>query len=252
MSDFDFLSTFENAIKKNDSEQQIAILKKAIDEKGWKSTILSELALMVANSNLPFVNFMEAYCDNNLDTPHGAEIKLADIYAGQNRLDEATARARQFVSKLRGSEAEKDFTQHPILLTMVARCYLLMTAVYTHVGARSYSQRLLKRALSLKIPAPLSEKMKNEIHSLDREMADSNNKQINDKWEAFFNSGTNFHELQTHCLNKNAPHLARRIELIDGNFKFNSAYKVDDAEMLMDVFMYRESEDSTTPSFELK
>jgi hypothetical protein len=252
MPGFDYLETFKKAVQSDDSERQIAILKKALEETGWKSTIMSELALWVANSNLPFVQFLEAYCDNNLDTPHGAEIRLADIYTGQNRLDEATARARRFVSKLRGTEEEKNLSQHPILLNMVGRCYLLMTAAYTHVGARSYSRRLLEKAIGLKLPETFLFKMKNELSTLNQELTKPENAQLNEKWELFFKSGTCYQELHTYCLARSAPHLAKRIEVIAENFKSISDYEVNESEMLMDLFMFRESSDSTVPSFELK
>lgn len=254
MNEFDFLGTLEKAIQKQDSEQQVAILKKALDEHGWKSPLMSDLALMVANYNLPFVSFLEAYCDHNVETPHGAEIKLADIYVGQNRMDQATARARQFVSKLRGTDAERNLQEHPVLLGMVARCYLLITAVYTQLGARQYSQRVLSAALKLSLPEGFDLRLRKEIVALENELKDKLHQEINLKWEAFFsgNGSKYFLELADLCIKNQAPHLARRLELLKSRFEFDRQFKMDENEILMDIFSYRESEESTELKFELR
>ncbi len=250
---FDFISSFESAVQKKDSEQQIAILQKALNEHGFKSAIMSDLALAVANHNLPYINFLEAFCDENAETPHGAEIKLADFYAGLDKLDETTARARRFVSKFRGTETEKNLSQHPVLATMFARCYLLMTAAYTRLGARSYSKRILNKAISLQLPKAFEERMKKEIQTLDTELKLETNSALDAKWEAFFSDGSNYTELYNICKTSQFPQLAKRIELLDGNYKFDPSFKVDEAEMLMDIFAFRKNADQNEPlSFALR
>jgi len=242
---FDFLASFENAVYKKDAEQQVAILQKALNEHGFKSAIMSDLALAVANHNLPYIHFLEAFCDENSETPHGAEIKIADFYAGLDKLDETTARARRFVSKFRGTEMEQRLVEHPILLTMFARCYLLMTAAYTRLGARSYSTRILNKALSLHLPKTFEDRIKNEIYTLATELKNEKNRELDKKWEDFYSSGAHFYELYELCKTTKYPQMAKRIELIDGHFKFDSNFKVDDSEILMDIFAIRKNNTET-------
>lgn len=250
---FDFIASFESAVQKKDSEQQVAILQKALNEHGFKSSVMSDLALAVANHNLPYINFLEAFCDENAETPHGAEIKLADYYAGLDKLDETTARARRFISKFRGTETEKTLSEHPVLVTMFARCYLLMTAAYTRLGARSYSKRILNKAISLQLPKAFDDRMRKEIQTLDTELKIESNLALDTKWEAFFSSGANFSELHEICKSSQYPQLAKRIELLEGHFKFDSNFKIDESEMLMDIFAFRKNNDQNEPlSFALR
>lgn len=241
--EFDFLASFEKAVQKKDTEQQVAILQKALNEHGFKSAIMSDLALAVANHGLPYIAFLEAFCDENAETPHGAEIKLADFYAGLDKLDETTARARRFVSKFRGTDSEKNLSKHPTLLTMFARCYLLMTAAYTRLGARSYSKRLLSKAISLGLPQAFEDRMKNEIQLLDSELKTDKNLALDKKWEEFYQTGTNYSELYELCKAQQYPQMAKRIELIEGQFRFDSNFKVEESEMLMDIFAFRKNND---------
>lgn len=251
-SNFDFLGHFERAVQKKDSEQQIAILQKALTEHGFKSPIMSDLALAVANHNLPYISFLEAFCDANAETPHGAEIKLADFYAGLDKLDETTARARRFLSKFRGSEVEKNLSAYPVLQTMFARCYLLTTAAYTRLGARSYSYRLLNKALQLGLPKAFEDRLKNEIQTLNNELKIQANSDWDKKWEAFFSTGANYTELHELCQTQQFPQMAKRIELLEGNFRFNIDFKIDDSEILMDIFSVKNEKDGeSTLSFVL-
>ncbi len=250
---FDFISSFELAVQKKDSEQQVAILQKALNEHGFKSAVMSDLALAVANHNLPYINFLEAFCDENAETPHGAEIKLADYYAGLDKLDETTARARRFISKFRGTETEKNLSEHPVLVTMFARCYLLMTAAYTRLGARNYSKRILNKALTLQLPKAFEDRIRKEVQTLDTELKIESNLALDTKWEAFFTNGFNYSELHEICKASQYPQLAKRIELIEGHFKFDSNFKVDETEMLMDIFAFRKNNDQNEPlSFALR
>lgn len=243
ISEFDFLNTFEQAVQKNDSEQQVAILQKALNEHGFKSNIMSELALSVANYNLPYISFLEAFCDENADIPHGAEIRLADFYAGMDKLDETTARARRFLSKFRGTEVEQNLSTHPVLLNMFARCYLLMTAAYTRLGARSYSKRILNKAIRLNLPKSFEDRMKSEIQTLDRELKAEANLERDRKWEDFFANGVHYQELYDLCRSQQYPQMAKRIELLEGNFRFNPDFKIDESEMLLDIFSFRTGKD---------
>lgn len=239
----DFLGSFEKAVQKKDSEQQIAILQKALAEHGFKSAIMSDLALAVANHNLPYISFLEAFCDENAETPHGAEIKLADFYAGLDKLDETTSRARRFVSKFRGTEVEKNISAHPVLLTMFARCYLLMTAAYTRLGSRSYSQRLLTKAIQMGLPKAFEDRMNSEILTLNNELKIETNLSLDKKWEEFYATGANYDELHELCIRSQYLQMAKRIELLEGKFRFNVDFKIDDSEVLMDIFAFRNEKD---------
>lgn len=251
MSEFNYISEFETAIKSNNKEQQVLILKKAFEEKGFKSEVMHELAGAIASYNLPYISLLEAFCDANPNVPHIAEIRLADYYAGIQRMDEATARARQFLSKLRGSELEKNPYSNPFFHSLMLRAYLLMTAAYTQLGARTYSHRLIEKALALNPTEAFDSKLKNEIQNLDTELQDESAATIDQKWENFFASGENFDELHELCLNNGFPQMARRLDLIHGNFKFKPGFKVDDAEMLMDVFILQPKEPGANAVYEL-
>ncbi|MBL7545210.1 MAG: hypothetical protein JNL11_15435 [Bdellovibrionaceae bacterium] len=251
MENFNFISEFENAIKNKNSELQISILKKALEEKGFQSPEMSELAGAIANYNLPLITLLEAYCNANPDIPHMAEVRLADYYASKDRMDDTTARARQFLSKLRGSEGEKNPSAYPVLLNLMARSYLLLTAAYTHLGARSYSQRVLRKGLSLPLAENFEKRLSNEIQMLETELQDADAARLDQRWEDFFQGGENFEELHALCVKNQFPQMAKRLELLHDNFRFNTSFQIDDAEILKDIFILKTTDDSTKPIYEL-
>lgn len=246
-----YIEQFEQAIKSKDQKQQIAILQKALEETGIESEVMSELAGAVASYNLPFIQFLEAFCNAIPNVPHIAEVRLADYYASTNRLDDATARARQFLSKLRGTEIEKDPAAHPFFHKLMVRAYLLMTAAYTQLGARSYSQRILFKGIALNPPEPFLDRVSNEIQTLQAELKDQHAAELNAKWEEFFQHGANYDEVYNLAQKNNFPNLARRLEILEGNFRFNTEFVITDAEILMDVFQVRTNDDEDKIAFEL-
>ena len=95
--------------------------------------------------------------------------------------------------------------------------------------------------------------MKKEIQTLDTELKLETNSALDAKWEAFFSDGSNYTELYNICKTSQFPQLAKRIELLDGNYKFDPSFKVDEAEMLMDIFAFRKNADQNEPlSFALR
>jgi hypothetical protein len=127
-----------------------------------------------------------------------------------------------------------------------------MTAAYTRLGARSYSQRLLERAARLPLPQPFAERIHQEIATLDEELKATDAHEINTKWEDFFSSGKHFSELYELCVKNQFPHMARRLDLLNGNFKFQKDFTVDESEMLKDVFALQSSDDENQITYVLQ
>jgi len=73
------------------------------------------------------------------------------------------------------------------------------------------------------------------------EMRDPSNKATNEKWNAFFASGTGADALYEACTSKGFPILAKRVDLLDGNFRFNPKFEVGETELYLLVNVTNEN-----------
>ena len=109
----------------------------------------------------------------------------------------------------------------------------MLTAAYTELGARSYSEGILKHALHFELLPDFITNIKQELARLAVEMRNPSNRATNEKWNAFFASGSGADALYEECTNKGFPILAKRVDLLDGNFRFNPQFKVGEAELYL-------------------
>lgn len=103
-----------------------------------------------------------------------------------------------------------------------------MTSAYTELGARSYSVRVLDVAKRIS-PAAAAQYFDPELVRLKEELHDSENQKRDSLWEEFFSSGSNIDQL--YKLTEAYPLMQRRIDLIEGQFRFNSEFKVEEEEI---------------------
>lgn len=242
----DYVEEFHKAVQSGNQDLQTQILKKAYEKEGITSEVVSKLALLIASAGLPYFSFLELFLRENPYKIHPAQVSLAAHYANQGQFDQATFEARSFLAKVHTAQLIQGLQEKPNLRHNVGRAYLLLTAAYTELGARSYSCRVLERGLALAISDEMRGHLEREIETLRKELAEPAHLQLDAKWEAFFTSGAHASELLDLCEQKKLPILAKRVDLLEGHFRFNSGLKIDEGEMLKEVHHFNDPSSGKT------
>jgi hypothetical protein len=160
-------------------------------------------------------------------------VEYAANMANQGQDDEASYFARDYLHDARKSGALARLNQQSMVWRGVSRAFLLLAAAYVRVGARGYNLRLFEHALSLPLlPDSIAAIEKERQRELE-ELGDAQQAKINTAWERFF-SGQGAEtaiRLGQWCEHQQCPLLAKRIELIDGQFRFDPNFRMDEREI---------------------
>lgn len=173
---------------------------------------------------------LEAFVNRYPASLHLPRIYLADNLARAGRFDEATEHARRYLRLAKDADVFAKLGNTRILRHGVSHAFLLLTAAYTELGARSYSEGVLKQALLFDLDPDFARKIQQELARLAMEKRDPSNKATNEKWNAFFSNGSGADGLYEACTSKGFPILAKRVDLLDGHFRFNAQFKVGESE----------------------
>lgn len=162
------------------------------------------------------------------DSISPVKVEMAVFLAESGRPDAGTQLAREYLRVVRDGGYLPRLADMPIARRGAAKAFLALTAATTHAGARAYSRRVLAHAKTLGVPPEFPAIYDAEIARLDTELADPANASQNDLWEAFFATGAHADVLHRVCLALDCPMLARRVDLIEGRFRFDagSRYRV--------------------------
>lgn len=200
-----------------------------VDEGGlaWVTSVTAERGVPSAGE------FLETFVSRHPASLHLPRVYLADNLASAGRFDEATEHARRYLRLAKDAGVFENLANTRILRHGVSHAFLLMTAAYTELGARSYSEGILKHALGFNLVPDFAQKIQQELERLAGEMRDPSNKATNEKWNAFFTNGSGADGLYEACTSRGFPILAKRVDLLDGHFRFDSQFKVGEAELYL-------------------
>ncbi|HEY5810808.1 MAG TPA: hypothetical protein VIT67_22750 [Povalibacter sp.] len=181
--------------------------------------------------------FLESFVSRYPASLHLPRIYLAGNLARAGRFDEATEQARRYLRLAKDAGIFANLGSTRILRHGVSHAFLLLTAAYTELGARSYSEGVLKHALHFDLEPDFAQKIQQELARLAVEMRDPSNRASNQRWNAFFSKGTGADDLYEACTSRGFPILAKRVDLLDGHFRFNAQFTVGESELylLVDV-----------------
>lgn len=179
---------------------------------------------------LPYIDRFLAEFPTSL-MPIKAE--LAGLLANQERYDEATQLSREYLRLVRDGGLLQKLDTNNFVRMGVTRAFLTATSAYTMLGARSYSRRLLAYALRQDLDPNTAPALEKEHANLREELQDPGNKRLNDGWEAFFATGAARDHFISYCEHQKYPMMARRVELIETNMRFNADFRVDENEFFL-------------------
>lgn len=182
-----------------------------------------------------FLSAFEAIPDFVIKYPNSlypVMILYSDILVRRGLFDQASAESRVYLRKTLDSGLIEDLSGKPVIADGVSRAFLLLTSVYVEVGARSYAKRVLCNAKKYHLPEFWLELYKQNIDRLDFELNDEKNAILNDSWERFFAGGQDADFVYAILQKNGFKLLAKRIDLIESNFKYNKNWKCDESEQL--------------------
>lgn len=179
------------------------------------------------------LDLLEVFVNRYPDSIHLPRVYLADVLSRASKFDQATNQARYYLRLAKDAGVFPDLGTKRIIQDGVSRSFLLLTSAYTTLGARSYSKRVLGYSLQYELATSWKELIINELSQLEHELLTSDNKQLDEKWEKLFSSGLEADDLYKHCNDSGFPVMAKRVDLLEGNFRFNSTFKVDMQEIFL-------------------
>jgi hypothetical protein len=165
---------------------------------------------------------------------HAMRIYLSDLYARQNNFDAATLEARIYLRVAKDCGVLYN-SKNKLLDYAIGHGFLLLTSIYTAVGARSYSKKILEIGFAV-VSRHWQNIYETELKSIEKELEDKNNNALNLKWESFFSRGENFSYLVNLLNTFEAKELTMRTELLADNFRFNDSFQIDEKELFQLIY----------------
>lgn len=230
------MSNLENVIKQalasgNVSDVVNGLETSLANDEVGEHELAWALGVVFENNFFEAFRFIPAYLEKYPQSLHPVRIFYADLLVRQGQLDLAADEARFYLRFLLDSKLIDDLQGKPILQDGVARAWLILSAVYTEVGARSYSKRVVETGLKYSLPSPWVETFNEELSQLNGELQSREMKALDEKWERFFASSDGWEDLDSCCQEKKFSLLKKRIELLKDSSKFNPSFNFND-EML--------------------
>ncbi|PIW37249.1 MAG: hypothetical protein COW24_00925 [Candidatus Kerfeldbacteria bacterium CG15_BIG_FIL_POST_REV_8_21_14_020_45_12] len=230
----DYQKKFNDSLAAGNLEETLAVARAAFAEEPNNENLLAWVAGNLFENKIPnsegLLNQFVGIFPNSI---HPIQVYLASLLLSHGQFDSASNEARIYLNRLliKGSlSSPGEIISNPILSEGVGRAFLQLTSVYTEAGARSYSLRALKLGLWY-----VSEYWKNvyqsEIQQLQQELAERKIRKLDEVWEDFFQYGNKMNKLITLCKKRGFVILEKRLALIEGKFRYNPEYKVDQSEL---------------------
>jgi hypothetical protein len=164
---------------------------------------------------------------------HPARVYVALLFSERQDFDLSTYNARLYLRVVNDVRGFASLNSSPIVQDGAGRAFLLMTSAYTELGARSYSKRVLMRALHYEFSAAFRSSIQAELARLDGELALEAVSLTDQAWEEFFRCGKGRTDLESLCLGKNCPIFAQRVSLLATKFTSDPSFAVTAEEVLM-------------------
>ena len=211
-----------------------SVAREAFSDENAEEHVLAWVAASMYEREIPTAfDLLEKFVIRFPNSLHLPRVYLADILSRASRFDQTTDLARYYLRLAKDANLLLGLTSKRIVQDGVSRSFLLLTSAYTTLGARSYSKRILQFGLDYELADRWKEIIKKELLQLDSELQQSEQANLDQEWEGFFSSGGGAEHLYKKCNDEGFPLMAKRVDLLETNFRFNSSFKVDTSESLM-------------------
>lgn len=223
---------FRACMSSGDKDGLLAVAREVYADGEVDESILAWTAGIVFEEDLvPGFDLLEEFVRRFPASLHMIRVCLADAHGRCGRFDTASCLAREYLRMARDAGAMESLGGSRIIAEGVGRAFLVLTAVYTECGARSYSRRVMQLGLRQQVSDEWHQRYRAEIERIDEELKDPEAARMDEKWEAFFATGANADELHDLALDQDFEHLADRIDLIETQHHFDAGYLVGEEEV---------------------
>ncbi|MCB2156455.1 hypothetical protein KQI84_16390 [bacterium] len=167
---------------------------------------------------------------------HPVQVDLAEMLVRNDQVDEGSNEARAYLNRLHQMGLRDQISVADAVEDGVCRAFLLLTAVYTQVGARSYSSRVLGYAMLIQDHPYWSQQYRMELMRLERELEDPVNRRADQAWEEFFRCGKESEELSEEFRKLGYRVLSKRIETLAKYFADEPDFRPGDDEIFQMLY----------------
>ncbi|MES2676072.1 MAG: hypothetical protein V4660_17670 [Pseudomonadota bacterium] len=224
------------AIERTQLRKAEVIAREAFSDSKADEHILAWVAAAMFEGDISSAfDLLEHFVQRFPDSLHLPRVYLADLFSRESLFDEATDYSRYYLRLAKESEVFSELATNKFIQDGVSRSFLLLTSAYTTLGARSYSKRILEHGLQYDLKDSWKKLIGEEYTQLENELKMLEHQDMDNKWELFFSTGAGSTELYKKCSTEGFPKMAKRIDLLETNFRFNKSFKVDAAEAFLIV-----------------
>lgn len=230
---------FTNALESGDVATALAIAQQAFVEEPENENLLAWMCGNICEKQIPGgESLIVQFVDDFPSSLHPMRLYLSGMLLSQNQFDSASNEARIYLHMLKKEgifHSPEKIAQNALLAEVVGRAFIQLTSVYTEAGARSYSKRALEYG-SVFVSDYWKNVYTNEMNNLAQELENKKLRKLDMQWEEFFQSGKNLKQLIKLCQKQKFVTLEKRIGLIEGKFRYDAQYKVDESELFQVIF----------------
>jgi hypothetical protein len=228
----EYVQLIQTYLEKQQKEPLQETIAQAFDDYDGEEDFAAWLASVAYGTELPYADrLLVRFIDRFPLSHHPIQVDMAESLVWQGKVDSGANEARAWLNRLHQADLFEQFASNDLIRDGVSRAFLLITSIYTELGARSYSRRVLETAMMLRLEPYWQKRYATEHMRLDEEMRQSAIKAADAKWEQFFRIGEAAGDLAYACEVKGAPLLQKRVEVIARNFEEDRNFRVSDDEI---------------------
>ena len=166
---------------------------------------------------------------------HPVQVDLAERLLQSGYLDHGANEARAYLSRVFQQGMPEYMGRFDLVRDGCARSLLMLTSVYTELGARNYSRRVLEFGLMMPLEQYWTSRFQAEHVRLGEELRREDARRFDRQWERFFHENEGAPALAELCEKHNAPILAQRVRVL-GDLRQAKPEPLGDEEFLQMLY----------------
>lgn len=233
----EYVRLIEGYVSRQEIEPLRETLHQAFDDYRQEEDFAAWCASVAYGVELPeAATFQARFLEKFPLSLQPVQVDWAEKLVWEGNLDDGANEARAYLHRIEEAGLQTLFEQYDVIRDAISRAFLILTSVYTEVGARRYSCRVLEYALVLQLDPYWQQRYRAEHARLCEELRELRYKQLDDLWEGFYAGGENLDGLLELCRKCRLPLLGKRLETMRRMFDENSEYRPGDEEFFQLVY----------------
>ncbi len=228
----EYIQLIENHLERGETHPLQDLLTQAFEDYDGEEDFAAWLAGVAHGSECPVAGTMLArFLERYPQSWHPIQVDWAEMLLRDGRIDEGSNEARAWLHRLQQTDLAHQVRENEMIRYGACRAFLILTAIYTEIAARSYSTRVLEYCLVMDLDGYWQRRLSMEYQRLQEELRQPTLARANAKWEAFFSSGEGREDLVTACQAKGFSLLAKRIDTLGEKFRLEPGFRMTEEEI---------------------